>query len=320
LGIVAIFASLATVILLASELPTSTNSPTTTVAGTGGPGSTLAGINQPLNSTSLSVINNAPNAYFETAGEMYLNDTIQNPIFGYPSFGSNAHTVNGFVANNKTSVVYLGSITCIYCGENRWAMALALSRFGTFSQLFTGYSSFGDGDVPTLYWAAEPYNSSTDDVHNYYTSNYINFVSIEDINPITGGFKLNPLQTILSNLVSIGNKTDLSAFNYILNLSSNTTTAFAGTPYTIWGRYQFNGADAADFGNPNQSATATGLPYLSLMTHGQVLGELARPNDQFGWTEYAAADVYTAALCKSLNNTASVCTLPAIQGIEAKLT
>ena len=311
LGIIAIFISIYSIYvvtpgfysLLSSHVTTAANN--TTAQTSKFP--TFAGIDDPLNSTQLSVINNAPNSYFETAGLMYLNGSISNPIF------TKTNAVTSFTYNNKTSVVYLGSITCIFCGENRWAMALALSRFGNFSKLFIGYSSLNDGDVPTLYWTSLDYNTSTTTIGNYYSSRYINFFSIDDVKPITGGFNLNTMPQMLSNIKARGNQTYVNAFDYIINLSSRNATAFTGTPYTIWGNYQFEGADAADFGN---STPTGGTVALSYMTHAQVFSQLAHPSDQFAWTEYAAADVYTAAICKSIGNSASVCSLPSIQEIE----
>lgn len=306
LGIIAIFVSM-TVLVLGTQQPAAPANKTNF-------GSTLAGINQPLNATSLSIINNAPNSYFETAGEMYLNATLTNPV--YPSIAQN---VNALVVNGKPSVIYLGSITCIWCGENRWAMALALSRFGNFSALYTGYSSLGDGDVPTLYWTPDQLNVSYDAIGNHYSSRYLNFISIEDLNPIRGGFVINSGSKILSDLQQLGNQTYVQAFGLIVNLSTaNQSTAFKGTPYTIWGNYQFGGADAEAFGNTTPSSGTVPLTY---MTHAQVLSQLASPADQFAWTEYAGADVYIASMCKTLNNTSnlSACQLPAIRGIEAQI-
>ncbi len=296
---------------VASHQSTTTPNATTSAAGSGGLGSTLAGINTPLNSSALAVINNEPNAFFEQAGAAYLNGSLADPIF--PS----TNKVAGFAYNNKTTVLYLGSITCVFCGENRWAMALALSRFGSFSKLFIGYSSFGDHDLPTIYWTQVDYNGSTDEIGNYYSSNIITFLSIEDTHPITGGFVLNTLPQIESNIAAKGNSTYVKAFNYILNLSNNKTTAFQGTPYTIWGRYLFSGADAEVFGN--STPTSSTLP-LTYMTHGQVLSQIANPTDQFAKGEYAAADLYVAAICKSINNNAEVCSLPAIVSMESQLT
>ncbi|MEM3781356.1 MAG: DUF929 family protein [Candidatus Micrarchaeaceae archaeon] len=274
-------------------------------------GSRLTNINSPLNASELAVINNAPNSYFEIAGEMLLNGSIKNEV------GASHNKVPMFIVNGKPSVIYLGSITCIFCGENRWAMALALSRFGNFSALYKGYSSFGDGDLPTLYWAPASYNSSgKDDLGNFYSSKYINFISIDDENPITAGFALNPIQVIQSNVNATGNTAYIDALSYIINdLGKNASTAFSGTPYTIWGEYQVGGADAIDFGNSTPSSSSN-LP-LASMTHAQVLAQFANFNDQFAYTEYAAADLYVAMVCSSINNAAPVCSLPAIGKLES---
>lgn len=268
-------------------------------------GKRLTNINAQLNISELSVINNASDSYFETAGQMYLNGTLTNEV------GTTPQAVNNFVLNGKPTVIYFGSITCIFCGENRWAMALALGRFGSFSSLYYGYSSFGDGDLPTLYWRPDLYNNATINIGNFYNSSSISFISLEDSNPITAGFNLQALPRIYSELNSTGNTAYIDAFNYILAINS-----FQGTPYTIWGKYVVGGADAVDFGNTTPSSST--LP-LANMTHQQVLAQLANPNDQFAWTEYAGADVYIALMCASTNNNAQVCSLPVIPKIESKL-
>ncbi len=270
-------------------------------------GDTLAGIDQPINSSSLAVINNANISYFEEAGEMLLNGSLVNTV----TLGSN--NVTAYVAKGKPSVIYLGSITCVWCGENRWAMALALARFGTFSQLHLGYSAIGDSDVPTLYWNEDPLNSTGVTLGNYYSSSYINFYTFEDHAPIAGGFSMQSPQVIQTEVNATGNSSYIAAFGYVMSLQANNKTAFQGTPYTIWGNSQFNGADAIDFGNTMPTGS---VPALTGMTHGQVFAQLAHPNDQFAWTEYAAADVYIANVCHTLNNTATICGLPAIQRLE----
>ena len=284
----------------------------TTTVNTSTVGKTLAGINQPLNATTLSVINNAPDSYYELAGEMYLNGTLVDPV-GARISGFTMNITNGVVVGNKTSAIYLGSTTCIYCGENRWAMALALAKFGSFKSLYTGYSSLGDGDVPTLYWAKNNLNGSDDIFNNTYSSSYINFISIEDNNPITGGFDLNTLSTIGQRVNASGNAGVKAAFSKIIKLNN-----FQGTPYTIWGNYVVPGADGIVFGN-STTISAAGLPEITYMTHTQIFQQLKNPNDQFAWAEYAAADVYISGICKSINNTASVCSLPAIQKIESQI-
>ncbi|MGC8662253.1 MAG: DUF929 family protein [Candidatus Micrarchaeia archaeon] len=265
-------------------------------------GSRLTNINEPLNGSELAIFNNASNVYFEKAGMMLLNNSINN--VGIQTSASPLLIVNG-----KPSVIYLGAISCFYCSENRWAMGLALGRFGKFNMLFKGYSSFGDADLPTIYWAPAEYNStSAADFGNFYNSNYINFLSIEYASQIRSGFEMQPLSFFVASAKTLNSTPYLAALNLILKLNN-----FQGTPYTIWGRYVSAGVDAVDLGNINPTQPPIPLEY---MTHEQVLAQLANPNDTFAWREYAAADLYIAMTCASINNTAPVCSLPAIQQIE----
>jgi hypothetical protein len=270
-------------------------------------GQRLTGINSPLNASELSVINNASNAYFESAGEMYLHGELANSTIGAQPVVAPELTVNG-----KPVVIFLGAISCIFCGENRWAMALALSRFGNFSELFKGYSSFGDGDLPTLYWSPNYYNASSNVVFgNFFSSNYIDFLSIEYSSQITLGFQMQSLSYFVQQASSLNNTAYNAAINLITSLND-----YQGTPYTIWGKYVVNGADAQDFGNTS-AASSSGHFALTNTTHDQVLAQLSQPNDQFAWTEYAAADLYLTLICLTTGNPVAACHLPAIISFES---
>jgi len=268
-------------------------------------GQRLTDINVPLNSSQLAVINDEPNSYFDTAARMWLNGSLTS-LVGQQIAAAPLLTVNG-----KPTVVYLGAISCVYCGENRWAMALALSRFGVFGNLFFGYSSLGDQDVPTVYWAPAHYNeTSAVDFGNFFDGTYVNFLSIDYASPITAGFEMQTLPYFQQQATAINNTVYERATSLLVSLNN-----FAGTPYTIWGRYSVLGADATDFGDVTSTSTmttssssassttttstATLLP-LASMTHEQVLASLASPDTPFAWTEYAAADYYVALICSSL--------------------
>jgi Domain of unknown function (DUF929) len=239
---------------------------------------------------------------------MYLNGTLQNTIGTQPSLTPELQL------NGKPTVIYLGAISCIFCGENRWAMALALSRFGGFSQLFKGYSSFGDGNLPTIYWAPENYNATSSVTFgNFYSSNYVYFLSTEYDSPITLRFEMQSLNYFEVQATSTNN----SAYEKAIALIG-TLNNYQGTPYTIWGNYVVSGADAFDFGNSTNVSSSSGIYPLTNNTHDQVLAQLAHPNDQFAWTEYAAADLYLTLLCASTANPVPACHLPAIVQIEAK--
>ncbi len=265
-------------------------------------GSRLTNINSPLNASELAVINNASQAYFVTAAQMYLNHSslLTVPI------GAVVSAAPLLVVNGKPSVTYLGAISCVYCGENRWAMALALSRFGEFQQLFKGYSALQDQDVPTVYWAPAHYNASQAvEFGNFYTSSYINFISIEYSSPIAQGFNMGPLSYFQQEAVATGNPIYGNATQTIIRLNN-----YAGTPYTIWGKFSVPGADASNFGDSTINST-TSIPMASL-THEQILGRLAHPNSPFAWNEYAAADFYISLVCASMTSPAPVCSLSSI--------
>src|SRR5258706_4760621 len=67
-------------------------------------------------------------------------------------------------------VFYMGAEYCPYCAAERWPMIIALSRFGTFSNLKTTSSSSSDvyPNTPTF-----TFHGAT------YTSQYVDFVSVE---------------------------------------------------------------------------------------------------------------------------------------------
>src|ERR1022692_4763372 len=58
----------------------------------------------------------------------------------------------GLTANGKPEVLYMGAEYCPYCATERWAMAVALSKFGTFSGLRFIHSDPSDvyPSTPTL--------------------------------------------------------------------------------------------------------------------------------------------------------------------------
>ena len=71
-------------------------------------------------------------------------------------------------AGGKHEILYIGGEFCPFCAAERWAIATALSRFGTLSGLNFIHSSPNDGDIPTLSF----YKSS-------YTSEYLTFTPVE---------------------------------------------------------------------------------------------------------------------------------------------
>ncbi len=64
-------------------------------------------------------------------------------------------------ADGKPEILYVGAEYCPYCAAQRWALTVALSRFGAFSGLETTHSSSSDihPDTPTLSFYGSTYTS-----------------------------------------------------------------------------------------------------------------------------------------------------------------
>jgi thiol-disulfide isomerase/thioredoxin len=77
------------------------------------------------------------------------------------------------VAAGKPEMLYIGAEWCPYCAAERWAMAVALSRFGHFTPLHGVHSSAADVYPNT---ATLTFYGAT------YTSNYLVFTPVENQN------------------------------------------------------------------------------------------------------------------------------------------
>jgi hypothetical protein len=107
----------------------------------------------------VSQITTIPMSEFEAVGQGTANNLVK-PVAGTPLTG----------ASGKPLVLYLGAEFCPYCAAERWALIIALSRFGTFSGLHTTTSSSSDvfPDTPTF-----TFHGAT------YTSDFIEFRAVE---------------------------------------------------------------------------------------------------------------------------------------------
>src|SRR6266516_4182442 len=91
---------------------------------------------------------------------------------GSSSAPSKPASANGtpLTKDGKPEVLYIGAEYCPYCAAERWAMAVALSKFGTFTGLRGIHSSSSDAfpSTPTLTF----YKTG-------YTSRYLVFTPVE---------------------------------------------------------------------------------------------------------------------------------------------
>ncbi|MGH3302142.1 MAG: DUF929 family protein [Streptosporangiaceae bacterium] len=75
------------------------------------------------------------------------------------------------VSGGKPEMLYIGAEWCPYCAAERWAMAVALSRFGSFTPLQGVHSSATD---------AYPNTATLTFYRSAYTSKYLVFAPVEN--------------------------------------------------------------------------------------------------------------------------------------------
>ncbi len=178
-------------------------------------------------------------------------------------------------SNGKPEMLYVGAEFCPYCGAMRWSMAVALSRFGTFTTPLHGFHSSStdtDPSTPTLTF----YKSA-------YTSKYLVFTPVENENVSRG-----PLQNTTAAQQALWVKYDSSADG-------------VGYPFI-------------DFGNQYVIKLPTYDPgVLAKMTWAQVAAALHDPSSPVAQGADGTANLITAAICKmTKGQPGNVCTAPGV--------
>jgi hypothetical protein len=184
-------------------------------------------------------------------------------------------------SGGKPEMLYIGAEFCPYCAAMRWSMAVALSRFGTLSPLHGIYSSSTDVD---------PHTATLTFYQSSYTSNYLTFTPVEN-ETVTKA----PLQ--------------------------NTTPA----QQALWQKY---GSSAQGLGYPfidiGNKYVITGPLFdpavLAGMSWSQVAAALHDPSSKVAQAADGAANLITAAICKTTNGQpGSVCTSAAVTKASGSL-
>jgi thiol-disulfide isomerase/thioredoxin len=188
-------------------------------------------------------------------------------------------------SGGKPEVLYVGAEYCPYCAAQRWAMIVAMSRFGTFSGLRTIHSASRDvyPNTPTFTFAG-----------SHYASKYLSFVPVEETTNVPNGpNSYTPLDR------------PTAAQQALL------------TKYNKQGSIPF-----IDFGNKYVqvgNSPGYGPQDLAGKTWAQIAAALHDPSSPTAKAVGGAANWTTATICKLTNNQpASACT-PAVKALEAKL-
>jgi hypothetical protein len=226
------------------------------------------------------------------SSSLFMSATTSSAISSASNSGSYFATVNGkaLTSGGKPEVLFMGAEYCPYCAAQRWAIANALSRFGTFTGLTTTHSSSTDADpnTPTLtfYKAA-------------YKSDYITFASVEETTNERQGNSSNTsvpyvtLQTPTAAEKSIGSMYDPDGYIPFLDI---------GNKYVEVG---------------NLSPLSPTL--LSGMTWAQVAAAMNDPSSAVGKAILGNANYETAAICEQTKNLPATACTPTIQKLESSL-
>jgi hypothetical protein len=116
----------------------------------------------PSSSTSASAQPASVTKNVTTVPASTLNSVGLGSIISYNPSPISSVTGSALTSSGKPEMLYIGAEFCPYCAAERWAMAIALSRFGTFtSPLHYIHSSSTDTDpnTPTLTFYKTTYSS-----------------------------------------------------------------------------------------------------------------------------------------------------------------
>lgn len=182
----------------------------------------------------------------------------------------------------KPEMLYIGAEYCPLCAAMRWSMAVALSRFGSFTTPLRGIHSSPtdiDPNTPTVtFYQAR------------YSSKYLTFTPVEneDLNR-------NPLQTTTASQQALWQKFD-------------STSSGLGYPFI-------------DFGNQSVIRAPLYDPsILKGMTWAQVAAALRDPASRVAQAIDGTANYMTAAICHmTANAPAAACSASSTRALESAI-
>jgi hypothetical protein len=198
------------------------------------------------------------------------------------------------VINGLPGVVYVGSEFCPYCAAERWALVVALSRFGTFAHLGATSSSIFEAfpGVETF-----SFDGAT------YRSRYLSLSATEEYGPSLSsttrpGFGLLHHPTALQQSL-------MRRYGPEAGGVPGTTMPFVD----IGNRLVIEGA-----GIGFSPGTLQGL------SMGQIATDLSEPTSDVAQAVLGAADEVTAAICTTTGEApARVCATPGVRAGATRL-
>ena len=237
---------------------------------------TASSSNQLAPASVLAAVTGVSPSVSSTIGAGGITDPFQ-PISGSPA----ALTGPG----GKPELFYYGAEFCPYCAAERWGLVIALSRFGTFSNLHITKSDSNPQDIPNTHTFSF-YGSS-------YSSQYLDFAAIESADRND-----NPLQTPTA-------------------AEGTLVTTYDTTPYST----TTGGIPFQDFGNRYiVSGSGVNPELLQGMTWQQIAATLTDTSSKVAQPIIGDADWITAGICKLTGDQpGSVCSAAPIASLEGQI-
>lgn len=192
--------------------------------------------------------------------------------------------------DGKPELLYVGAEYCPYCAAQRWAMIIALSRFGTFSNLHTTRSAANDvyANTPTFTF----YGSQ-------YSSQYLSFVPVEQTtNQPSGNAGYTPLQSLSADQQMLLATYDRPPY----------TDSAGGIPFTDYGGTLVHAGAMFDPG------------LLANKDWSQIAALLTNPASDQSKAIIGSANLITASICRITGGQpGNVCQSAGVQQAAAKL-
>jgi hypothetical protein len=245
---------------------------------TNGGGSLAA--DSPAPDTLVAQVTGVPASTLEQVGRGTVG-TLPTPVRATLQRGPDGHPL----------VTYIGAEYCPYCAGERWALLVALSRFGTFSNLQLSHSAPDD---------VYPNTATFSFVGASYASTQVDFSAVELQSNVRSGSGYQALQTPTPAQASLLQTYDGPPY---------VPSAAAGSiPFIDFGgQYIVSGA-SFDVG------TLRGL------THDQIAASLGDGSAAPARAILGTANALTAAICSATGDLpAEVCGTPAVQALESNL-
>jgi hypothetical protein len=261
------------------------------VAGSGksGPKSTLS-TDSPKGTTATTTVRESSGAVAASPSLLDLVTGVPQSVFdkvGLPSEIVNYPKIVKGHSELKTAsglpvMLYVGAEYCPFCAAERWAMVIALSKFGTFSGLHTIHSSVTD---------FAPDTSTFTFYKSTYKSNYLVFAPYEvsTNQPATSASACNvdgyacldvPPKQVVDIFQSVGGGS--FPFMDFANKVSQEGAGFGDQPLLLAG-----------------------------LTPIEIAQQLSNPDSQVAQAEIGSANYITGAICAITGNQpADVCTAP----------